>query len=118
MCPLVLETPTPQVAAGNSLQIDLGGADPNVPCWILVNVRPDQTCYAPPILAPFANPCFPELFPITTVFGPFNSSAAGFATFNLAVPAGAPALNLVFQGATLDAGVVELSTPVTVESGE
>ena len=112
-CRFVLETATPTAAAGGAIDVQIGGAAPGN-AWLLFHIKPDQACYAHPTV-PFANPCFPDLIAFQTLIGPIPINAAGHGALTLVVPAGVPPLDLVFQGVIAPAGVVELSTPLTIE---
>ncbi len=114
VCNFVLETSTPQQAPGGAFDIQIGGAMPGA-ALLLAHFRFDTACYVHPILAPWANPCFPEIIQFQIPVGPVPIGAAGFGVQTLAVPAGAAALDLTLQAVTFDGVQFHFSTPMTLE---
>ena len=117
LCHFVTESPTPDSPSGTISTIEIGGADPGAPLWLLVSASV-AGCPAGglPGFLPFSNPCFPELIaPLAPgVLALPVAAADGTQQFSFAVPAVASDVCLVWQAVTVTGGVPALSTPIVI----
>lgn len=115
ICHFVLDTLYPVLFGGSgTLSVDIGGADPGM-AWVLIGVPPALPPCAAAASIPFANSCFPDLYPFF-IGVPVPINAQGYGSWNLAVTYSTGGA-LLFQGLTYSSNSgFKLSTPMTIEA--
>ncbi len=120
-CRFVTETPTPKVGPMSTLEVEVGGAVPGTPVFMMFS----SSIVACPVgglatAGPWMNPCFPDLYqPLVLSFS--LGAAAADGTQKLSVPIGGVGGSacLVFQAVNVVPGptsaTIHLSTPTMIE---
>ncbi|MEM7206066.1 MAG: hypothetical protein AAF628_37775 [Planctomycetota bacterium] len=120
VCRFTTETPTPFVFSGDTMTVDVGGAVPGAPLFMLLS---DSLIACPvggiPTMAPWLNPCFPDLIlPIANSFALPPAGADGTQQFTWPVGLLPADFCLTFQAVNVVPGptssTIHLSTPLTI----
>ena len=93
--------------------IEIGGATPGAPAWLLVNAFGDN-CAGPDPMIALSNRCFPDyVVPVLSLMVPIDAEGCG--SVPLYLP-GIPGLHLTAQALSVTAaGNAILGTPVVID---